>query len=63
MPLIITTRRRATIAEPNIKSSDSSFDFLMLANAKHEMKFHSTIKGRRARALFVTRAETTGSVG
>jgi len=37
-PLMITTRRRATTNEPNIKSIKPSF--FMLANAKHEIRFH-----------------------
>jgi len=41
MPLMITTRRSARTIEPNIKSSDP--DFLIFANAKHEIKFHCTI--------------------
>ena len=39
MPLIITAKRTARIAEPNAKSS-----FCMLANATHELMFHDTIE-------------------
>jgi hypothetical protein len=41
MPLMMTKRRTATTTEPSVKSSDP--DFLMLANAKHEIKFHGTV--------------------
>src|SRR5664279_251280 len=39
MPLIITAKRTARIAEPNTKSS-----LCMLANATHELMFHDTIE-------------------
>jgi hypothetical protein len=39
MPLIITAKRTARIAEPNAKSS-----FCMLANATRELMFHDTIE-------------------
>jgi hypothetical protein len=40
MPPTITARRAPRTTEPIIKSSGS--DLFMLANAKHEIKFHGT---------------------
>ena len=44
IPLKITTKRTARTAEPSAKSGGTGSDFLMVANAKHELMFHGTIE-------------------